>query len=129
MASRSINDLVAPAISLAPAARTASANGTGVDLHGHEAAEVLIVAGVITDGSHAVTIEESDDDSTYTAVAAADRIGTLPTLTSSSGGSAVHKLAYLGGKRYLRVVITASGTTSGGVIGAIVVRGRRHVMP
>lgn len=129
MPARSINDLLVPALSLAPTARTASANGTGVDLLGYEAAEILIVAGIITDGSHAITIEESANNSDFTAVAAADRIGSLPTLTSSSGGSAVHRFAYVGGKRYIRVVATASGTTSGGIIGALVLRGRAHEMP
>ena len=69
--------------SLAPAARTATANGTGVDLANFASAEVAFVVGTITDGTHTPSVQESDDDSTYTAVAAADLIGTLAALAST----------------------------------------------
>lgn len=118
---------ISGAITLAPAARTASANGTGVDLAGYTAAMVVITTGTITDGTHAIKLQESDDNSTYTDVAASQVQGTNPSITSSNGNS-VYKLGYLGYKRYIRAVTTVTGATTGGVYQATVLRGEpRHV--
>lgn len=110
---------------LAPAARTASANGTGVDLQGFEAATMIIVVGAITDGNHAVTIEESDDNTTFTAVAASNLIGSLVNLVANTN----QRIGYKGTKRYIRAVTTVSGATTGGVYGALVIRGRARKQP
>lgn len=109
------------AVSLAPVGnRTASANGTGVDIQGYDGAEVVIVAGTITDGTHTPKVQESDDNSTYTDVAAADLVGTaLVAITASS----VQRISYVGIKRYIRVATTVSGTTTGGMYVATVNRG------
>lgn len=111
--------------SLAPATRTASANGGGVDLQGYEAAMVVFDAGTITDGTHTPSLEESDDDSTYTAVAAGDLDGSFADLASNG----IQRVGYTGAKRYVRAVITVSGATSGGTYGAAIVRGRPHAAP
>jgi hypothetical protein len=112
-----------PAQSLAPAARTASANGVGADLQGFEGALVVIDAGAWTDGSHTFEVQESDDNSTFTAVADDDLQGTEPVVDAAAEGGQVYKLGYLGTKRYVRVAATVSGTTTGAVYGAAVVRG------
>lgn len=106
--------------SLAPAARNASANGSGVDLQGFDAAMVTFVVGTITDGTHTPSVEESSDNSVFTAVAAADLIGTLAALASATNQS----VGYRGAKRYVRAVSTVAGATTGGVYAAVVVRGR-----
>lgn len=115
--------------SLAVAARTNGAvNGAGVDLANYDGAMVVVLTGTMTDGSFAITLEESDDNSTFTAVAAADRIGNLPTLASTDDDT-TFEFGYKGIKRYIRVVETGSGTTTGGVFGAMVVRGKPRVKP
>lgn len=111
--------------SLAPAARTATANGSGVDLSGFHSTEVAFVVGTITDGTHTPSVQESDDNSTFTAVAAADLIGTLAALASSTN----QRVGYRGTKRYLRAVSTVSGATTGGVYAAVVVRGDARKQP
>lgn len=111
--------------SLAPAARTASANGAGVDLQGYESAMAVFYAGVVTDGTHTPSLEESDDNSTFTAVAAAHQQGTLAVLTAN----VPQRVGYVGLKRYIRPVITAAGTTTGAVTSAFVVRGDPAVAP
>lgn len=113
--------------SLKPAARTASANGTGVDLLGYESALVVIDAGAWTDGSHTFEVQESDDDSTYTAVAAADLQGSEPVVDGATDDDQVYELGYVGSKRYLRVITTVTGTTTGAVYAASIVRGHPHV--
>ncbi|MEW2635257.1 hypothetical protein AB0903_27335 [Streptomyces sp. NPDC048389] len=117
--------------SLAPASRTAAVDGTGVDLAGFDAAMVVIDAGASggTTPSFTFEVEDSDDDSTYAAVAAADLDGTEPVITGAND-EAVYTLGYHGIKRYLRVAITAvSGTSPTLLCSASVVRGKGRVKP
>ncbi len=109
--------------SLAPAARTASANGTGVDLQGVEGARVDVNFGAWTDGTHTPKVQESDDNSTFTDAAAGDVLGTFTAVSSSAGQNAVQSVAYLGSKRYIRVVMTVAGATTGALSGATVIKG------
>jgi hypothetical protein len=112
--------------SLSPAARTnATHNGTGVDLAGYEGALVKFDVGAVTDGTHVPKIQESDDNSTFTDVAAADLHGTLGNLASNTP----QKQGYIGRKRYIRPVITTAGATTGAIAGATVVRGAPHQTP
>lgn len=120
---RNLKDLLSPVASLRPAARTATATGSGVDLQGYEGAVVVFTAGVLTDGTHTPKLQESHDNSTFTDVAAGDQIGTLANLASNTD----QVVGYIGSKRYLRAVITVSGATTGMVNGAYVLRGfARH---
>lgn len=111
--------------SLAPAARTASANGTGVDLQGFEAALVVLSPGTITDGTHTPKLQESDDNSSFSDVAAADLIGSFAALASNT----IQKVGYKGAKRYVRAVVTVSGATTGGVYAATIVKGNARTAP
>lgn len=111
--------------SLAPAALTATANGTGIDLSGFHSASVAFVVGTITDGTHTPKVQESDDDSTYSDVAAADLIGSLENLASSTN----QRVGYKGTKRYIRAVCTVSGATTGGVYAAVVIRADARKQP
>jgi hypothetical protein len=105
--------------SLAPAARTATANGTGVDLANAGSANVHVIVGAVTDGTHTPKLQESDDNSTFTDVAAADLNGTFAAIAANT----TQKVGYIGAKRYIRVVSTVSGATTGGVYGAFIVTG------
>lgn len=111
--------------SLTPAARTASANGTGIDLAGYRSAAVVFVVGTITDGTHTPKVQESDDNSSFSDVAAADQSGTLAALASSTN----QEVSYIGSKRYIRAVSTVAGATTGGVYAAVVVRGTPVTAP
>jgi hypothetical protein len=110
---------------LVPAARTASETGTGVDLAGYHAASIYIVAGTIADGTHTPVVQESDDNVTFTDVAAEDLQGTLANIASNT----VQEIGYIGSKRYIRVNVNVTGATTGGVYAAFVVRGRPYSMP
>lgn len=110
--------------SIAPAAaKTATVNGTGVDLQGVESALISFEVGTITDGTHVPKIQESDDNSAWNDVAAKDQIGTFANLASNTPQS----VSYIGMKRYVRPVSTVSGATSGGFYVANVIKGHpRH---
>jgi hypothetical protein len=124
---RDLYNRVDAAASLHPAARSASANGTGVDLQGYEACEVVVEFGAWTDGTHTPKIQESDDNTTFTDVAAADQLGSFTAVSSAAGQNAVQRVGYRGSKRYLRVVMTVAGATTGALSAAQVLRGcKRH---
>ena len=128
MAKLSIKAIVAAVQSIAPGAKTASVTGTGVDLQGFDSALVLIDVGAWTDGSHTPKLQESDDNSTFTDVAAGDLDGSFTAITASGNGSQVYQVGYIGKKRYIRVYVTISGTTTGAVYGAAILKGvPRHV--
>lgn len=113
--------LLSGAHSIAAAVRTTSVNGTGVDLAGFNSAVVLFAPGALTDGVHTPSVEESDaSGSGYTAVAAADLIGSLGVVVANTPQA----IGYKGTKRYVRAVVTTTGSPStGAVVGATVVRG------
>ncbi|MBA2951592.1 hypothetical protein [Streptomyces himalayensis] len=101
-------------------------NGTSVDLNENKdasrSAMLIVHSGTITDGSHAVILQESDDNSAWATVAAADLQGSAPTITSTDDDK-IYELGYQGSKRYLRASVTTSGATTGGTFGAAIVRG------
>lgn len=140
-----LSNSISPAISLAAAVRNAAANGTGVDLQGYESATIIVDVGAEGDtlsGSvyFEVSLEHSDDNSTFTDCAQADIIdGTIASggiflkLDGTAGGDPdttglIYRVGYVGGKRYVRVVLAKTGThTNGTPIGAMVVKGHaRH---
>tara|TARA_X000001382_G_scaffold110693_2_gene87321 strand:+ start:2505 stop:2969 length:465 start_codon:yes stop_codon:yes gene_type:complete len=142
---KDLSNNIVPVVSLAAATRTAAANGTGVDLQGYESATVLVDVGAEGDtlsGSvyFEVSLEESDDDSTYTDVAQAGIVdGTIAAggiflkLDGTTGGNpdsagGIFRVGYVGNSRYIRVVLAKTGTHSNGTpLGAMVVKGHaRH---
>ena len=119
--------------SLAIAARTASADGTAVDRNEdglmYQGALIVVHTGAITDGTHTIEVQHSDaSGSGFAAVADADLQGTEPAIGSSDDNK-VYEVGYRGTKRYLRVSVTAAGTTTGGVYGATVVLADPRVLP
>lgn len=127
--------------SIAPVVGSSDTNGTGVDLQFFESAVVVVSTGVEGDtlsGSVKVDfkLEESSDDSTYTAVTAAtsvtdgsvDSNGIFLTLDANGETPQITTIGYVGGSRYIRVVADFTGTHSNGTpIAATVVKGApRH---
>ncbi|WP_216825655.1 hypothetical protein [Streptomyces sp. P3] len=113
---RTVYNHVRAKATLAIVARTATANGTAVDrkLSGasgtnewFQSATLLVHTGAITDGTHAITLEVSDNNSDWTAADASDVQGSLPSIGSSDDDK-IYEVGYTGTKRYLRAVTTAS---------------------
>jgi hypothetical protein len=125
---KDLSNNIVPVVSIINAVKTAAANGTGVDLQGYESATVLVDVGAEGDTLSSsvyfeLSLEESDDDSTYTDVVQADIVdGTI------ASGGIFFRVGYVGNKRYIRVVLAKTGTHSNGTpIGAMVVKGSaRH---
>ena len=127
--------------SIAPVVGTSDTNGTGVDLQFFESATAVVDTGVEGDTlSTSVKIdfklEDSDDNSTFTAVTSSlhvtdgsvDSNGIFLTLDANAETPQVTSIGYVGGKRYLRVVLAKTGTHSNGTpLGAMVIKGHaRH---
>ena len=115
--------------SLDPNSYTATTNGTGVDVRDFDGALVVFSAGTVDVGNadevYTPSVEESDDNSSYSAVASADLEGTLSNLTANS----IQRVSYKGSKRYVRATLTISGTTPSVQAAAWVVRGMAHQAP
>jgi hypothetical protein len=111
---------------LASAARTnGTVNGITVDLgvYGNDfrSALFIVTTGTVTDGSHAITIQDSPDGTNWTAVPAVKRQGSLPTIVAAND-DALFEFGYIvGTNQYVRVVATTSGATTGGVFSAVAV--------
>ena len=120
---RDLRNNIDAVISLSPAARNTTANGTGVDLQGYEGAVALAQFGAWTDGAHTPSLQESDDNSTFTNVAAADMLGSFTAVSSGAGANTVQRVGYIGAKRYVRGVMTVSGATTGALSVIALARG------
>ena len=129
---------------LASAPRTADANSTGMDLRDCEAAGLIFNVGANGDtlsGSVYIELEvqESDDNSTFTAVANADlnnyvtgttNTGTTKKIAANADAAQAYFVGYKGYKRYIRGVVNVTGTHSTGTpVGVTGVRGRNHLAP
>lgn len=125
-------------------AATLSADNTpaAIDLAGYDAAELLLaigVGGITFSGTNKIefVLTHSDDDSTYTAVTAADVLGLdsvgdggiVKALTAAHAAAAVYRFGYVGGKRYLKLLADFSGTHGTGTPIAAVVMAQGTINP
>ena len=90
-------------------------NGTAVDLWSNSVgrqkfggALVIVQTGTITDGTHTVEVQESDDNSSFAAVADADLQGTEPAI-GAANDNVVYEIGYRGSKRYIRIKMDFTG--------------------
>jgi hypothetical protein len=114
-----------------PSAIAADTNGATVDTSGYESITYAIHVGTaMAGGGFNVTIEQ-DDDSGFgsgAAVSAAETIGTLPTI-SIGDTDKVYRVGSIGKERYQRIVLTETGTISGGTIGVVAILGNPKSTP
>lgn len=129
MTTRDLND-VSPAQSIPAGQHTTTQTGDTVDLRGYDSARCDWFFDLVTDGSWLPSLEESDDDSTWTAVASADILGTLAAMTAQSPNVAQQaSCRYRGTKRYIRQLATLTATASptvGAAYAGVVTRGHPH---
>lgn len=114
----SLDSRVVASIPIATIATDATTTGTGVAWGRFRSAMAVIWSGTVTDGTFTFEVQDSADGTSYTAVADAYLEGTEPALTASD---TVVVVGYKGTRKYLRVVCVSTGTTSGGVVGALIV--------
>lgn len=106
------NGIITTSMSLDPAVRTATANGTGVDLLGAEGwVSAILNVGTVTGTTPTldVKLQESDDNSTFSDIsgAAFTQVTATPSPATTISVLTTHRRA----KRYVRAVATIGGTT------------------
>lgn len=119
---------------LTSSARTnGTSNGVAVDtaVFSNNAREVMfiITTTVVTDGSHAISVEESDVvGSGYAAVDASRILGTIPGPILLADDDTFFTFGVRPTKRYVRLVVTTTTATTGGLFSAkaILANGSLH---
>jgi len=118
------------AISLAIAARSSNTevNGTAVSLGGYNSAVAIVTTGTITDGTHTIKLEESNDGgSTWSDVASTDLDGAF-TVVAAANDDALQTVGYKGSAGQIRATVTDATSTTGGILGVnIVLSDEQHV--
>lgn len=129
--------LEVPSVCIDPGAKTdGTVNGSSADLKGYFSAMVILDAqGAYTDGTHTLTVQESSDNSNWSAVAAADLEFDSSVAAIQSDGTIVindaahddllYKIGYAGSERYIRAVLVTASSTTGAVLGACILRGHK----
>lgn len=107
-----------------PAARTATANGAGVDLQGYTQPGGRQMKAILTNGTTSgtsptldVKIQESDDNSVFT-----DISGATFAQKTAAGNEEIH---FRTNKRYVRAVATIGGTTPSFTFAVLLLVGKR----
>lgn len=110
MAYRDLKSNIDLAQSIVPQVLSATGTGSTVDLRGYDSAVAEISAGAVAGaGDFTPKMQESDDDSSWSDVAAADLHGSFDTIIAQN---TIKRVGYAGAKRYVRIVITKNGGTS-----------------
>jgi hypothetical protein len=114
-------------------ARTTNTTGAAVDRMtdegGFRSALIVVHTGTITDGTHTVEVQDSPNNSDWTAVDSAFLQGAEPAIAAANDDT-IFEIGYTGHQRYLRVVVTVSGSpATGGIYGATVLLGWPRKMP
>ena len=111
MATQDLANRVTITQSLSPAATiTTATNGASVDMTDHEGCMVIYNVGVVV-GAPVVILQDSDDDTTFATVSAANQVTDMPAALSTSLDVAVYRAAYLGNRRYVRPRVDDEGTS------------------
>jgi len=125
------NTLVTP--SLFPAARVnGTSTGATVDLINYDGAMIAVTFGAYTDGTHTPSVLQSNDGTNFVACTYGtdlDAATNLTAVSSSGGANTVQQIGYIGSMRYLAVVMTVTGATTGAVSSASVIGGYPHNGP
>jgi hypothetical protein len=89
--------------------------GNIIDTAGFEGLEFSIQSGTITDGAYALLLEEGDDSglSDAAAVPSDNTLGVLTGFAAANDDS-VLRVGSIGKKRYQRLSVVSTGTTTGG---------------
>jgi len=121
-----------------PAVKTATVTSDAADMAGYEGARFDVIFGESGNSlcggvKWDCKLQESDDDVTYADVDADDVIGNTSDqfglVDDAASDGAVYSLGYKGIKRYVKVVVTATGTHGTGIIITIAVNRFKSINP
>jgi len=102
-------------------------NGVIIDTQGFRGVEFILQSGTITDGAYTVAMQEGDvSDLSDAATVATDEV--LGSITfAATEDNVAKRVGYIGKKRYVRIRVVSTGTSSGGVFSGTAVKwGANH---
>lgn len=104
--------------------------GDIIDTAGYESIEFLIQSATITDGVYTVKLEDGDDSGLSDAADVSSELvlGSLPAHVAADD-NVVKRVGCISKKRYVRLSLVSTGTTTGGALGAVAVQGHPHSKP
>ena len=107
--------------------------GNIIDTQGFESVMFGIITGTVTDGDYTILIQDGDESDLSDAAAVADAslLGTEAgaSFTADTDDNKISKIGYIGKKRYVRMSIVSTNTSSGAVIGGYAMLGHPHFEP
>lgn len=101
-------------------AANGTTNGNWIDMKGKSSISFVFFASSLTDGTYTPTLQESDDQSAVSSIASTHVLGSLTAIAASYTSVEFGAHTF---KRYVRMRITAAGTSTGGLMGATYVAG------
>ncbi len=117
--------------SIAPAVYAVTTiSGAIIDTLGYDSLTQHTLTGVITDGEYTLSFVSGDESdlSDGAAVPASEVLGSNPTIPATQDGS-VHTIGTNTKQRYVQLLITGAGVSSGGLFGSTAVLGHPAVKP
>ena len=96
-------------------------NGASIDKSGFLNVLWFIYSQTITDGAYVLKVQDSPDGSTWTDASSEDTLGETTNFVASEDNT-VKRIGYNGAEKYARVVLTSTGTTTGGVFSGVAVK-------
>ena len=95
-------------------------SGPAVDMRGFRSAMFVLHAVLYTDGTYTPNLQDSDDGSTWADVAGTYLAGSEAAVDADG---AVSKVGYVGKKRYARLQVVSTSTSSGATLSGIALLG------
>jgi len=136
---KDLHSNIKPVSCLDPISISATQAAVEVDLAGFNSAEIIWLTGLeegTLSGSlgWTLTVTHADDDGTgvagsYSNVAAADVLGVTPasgvcvTLDDPAEDNTLYRFGYVGGKRFIKLLVSEVGTTTGMPQALLVIKG------
>src|SRR3954454_24310112 len=115
---------VVNALNGATIATNTNTDGPTVDLQGYDSCELIARTRAWTDGAYALQVLESDaSGSGFAAAPASSVLGGSPSIGAAN---TLARLGYVGTKRYIRLRIVSTATTTGAALSAIAVLARQR---
>lgn len=134
MATKDQKTLVKPVSALNPTtiASDTTTNGIIIDTKGFQSLTFILQSGAIAAGTATPTLEEDDvvGFGSATTVATGDLLGTIADATfADTDDDAVKWIGYRGKKRFVRLSIVTTGSTTSTVLSAVALKGNPDLAP
>jgi len=125
VARKELRNTTKAVIALAPVAVATDTTTVGltIDTQGFESCLFNMMTGVLTDGDYDFDIYHGDASDMSDEAATTDIVGTMPDFSDDTDDANVNSVAYVGDKRYLRLKVVSTNTTTGALLCANAILG------